>query len=184
MAARLAAKAMKTGRPSIGPRPMTSTERARACRARQQARKLAERPELREAAAMTAITSRVIPPPPAIVAAVRAAEPAAAPPPPPPLPDDPAARAAAVAAEIELTLRAAALDPSTPAASRIAAARSLGELHGLLKTRAMPVDPAEVAARREMDPEWLAAEAEATRREIRSLRASLRHTDEERMPWD
>ncbi len=50
----------RSGRPPIGPRPMTSTERARACRARKRARRLAERPELAEAKALTLLTSGVL----------------------------------------------------------------------------------------------------------------------------
>jgi hypothetical protein len=175
----------RTGRPPKGERAMTNAERCRASRARARARRhLALPAEAVDAAIMSSVIAGTRRPPPELVAAVRAAEPAAAPAPPPPLPDDPAARAAAIAAEIELTLRAAALDPSTPAASRIAAARSLGELHGLLKTRAAVVDPAEAAERRQMDPEWLAAEAAATRREVKRLQAALGHAVEEPMPWD
>jgi hypothetical protein len=117
----------RTGRPNIGHRPMTSTERARASRARKRApetvKMLAERPEKADTAELTRLTSGGTP----------AVGPSAAPVnPPPPLPTDPIERTAAMQAEIELAMRQVVFDPASPPAARVAARRSLAEMAGLL----------------------------------------------------
>lgn len=188
----------RTGRPSIGHRAMTSTERSRACRARQRALRQAE----------TAAAGITVEPPgrktstersrecrtqqrlqkiaerpelayqaelTRIASGVAAAPAASATPaePPPPLPDDPVARAAAMQAELEQAMRAVLLDPAAPPAARVAAGRSLAELAGLLKTRAPAPDPEARAYRAANDPELLQAQAKATRDAAQQLREAI-----------
>lgn len=143
---------------------MTSTERSRACRARQRARRRAERPELAEAAELTRITSGVglMPQGP-----LPAAEP------PPPLPGDATERAVAIQAELEQAMRQVLLDPAAPPAARVAAGRSLAELAGLLKTRAPAPDLEARAYRAATDPDLLEAQARATREEAARLREAI-----------
>lgn len=153
----------RAGRPALGPRPMSSTERSRACRARARVRKLAERPELAEAAELTRINSGMLAPP---------TQPAALPE-PPPLPADPVQRAEARLAELEGVLRVALRDPTASATARVSAARTLAELYGLLRHRAPPPDPEAERERQQTDPAWLAEQAAKTRAEVMALRELL-----------
>ncbi|WP_270934314.1 hypothetical protein [Falsiroseomonas oryzae] len=176
---------------------MTSTERSRACRARQRARRQAERKALgaqapkkpaptsteRANACRARQRARKLAERPELADAAELtritsgvlaapAQPTALPE-PPPLPDDPNERAAAMQVELEASMRQVLLDPAAPPAARVAAGRSLAELAGLLKTRAPAPDPNARAYRSATDPELLEAQARATREEARQLREAI-----------
>ena len=178
----------RTGRPPLGPRAMTPAERTRAWRARQRARKIAADPQIADARAFTALAAGVLA---ANGGAVGQGEAAAAPPapPPPPLPESQTDALVAIEAEVKTAFRSAMLDPNTPAQARIAAARSLAEMTGLLRTRTAPPDPRSLRQQEEADPATLARRAEETRQQIAELAALAAAVQgaaamAEAAPWD
>lgn len=80
---------------------------------------------------------------------------------------------AAIEAEVQQAFREAVLDPATPAQARIAAARSLAEMAGLLRMRTAAPSIEALRQREDEDPDVLAARAAETRREAALLRQAI-----------
>ncbi len=80
---------------------------------------------------------------------------------------------AAIEAEVQQAFREAVLDPATPAQARIAAARSLAEMAGLLRVRTAAPSIESLRQREDEDPDVLVARAAETKREVELLRQTL-----------
>jgi hypothetical protein len=182
---------------------MTANERAALYRQRKRAKAEAARAaeagvSLAAARIVAGMETKPGAPPPLVLPPVRtlppiivpAPEAPPVPDPPPPLPADPAARVSALMAEMEATCRQIMLAPDVPAASRVAAMRSLGELHGILRQRAPASDPERRADLSNADPAALAAAAAEARADVarlESLAAALvgaAQQQQDGMPWE
>lgn len=157
---------------------MSTAERSRAFRQRQAVKRVVERHQRVSAAAEVIAkevgVAPVLPALPSIFAAGPAAAQAREPAPAPPeLPADQPSRLARIEDEVISACRGVLADPSSPAQAKIAAARTLAELTGLMRLRTAPPDPAKAVDPSRVDPDELMRQAAATRKVATEMRETL-----------